>query len=147
MATEPGNANEAFNRTSLNKPLPALPHPYFEYLFANAGVEKQAKAKKTFKPFIDTAGKPSYGVVKSSKNNSYDFVKPGLESNPQIDLVKRDSDGFSIPDIPASAYPGAVGKENTIDNLSVAEEVQDAGSFAYALFPSVNLKCRHDHGG
>ena len=115
-----GNANEAFNRASLNKPLTALPNPYFEYLFADA--EK----------ISGNLSKQALGPVKSRKTNVDDRTKSTAEGNSYIDPIKRDSGGFSIPGRPASSY------HNSIDSLSYEKDDYDRGRcFIPSIVPSL----------
>lgn len=148
-APDSGNADYNYLRASLNKPLPALPHPYFEYLFADAGVEGKL-GKKTSKrsleatetpryAFIDSERMPPHMFVKSAKTKSSDFVKPASANNPYIEpLKKRDSDGFFKPTVPASAYPNVARAGNSIDNLSFQKEDEDTG---LCLRPRVPMPC------
>ena len=85
---------EASNRASLSKPLPALPDPYFDYLFADAGVEKATG--------------------------------------------KRDSDGFSVPELAASGYPAAVRKNNSIDNINFNRN-SGMSSLPIVFFPMIDF--------
>jgi hypothetical protein len=115
------NGQEAFSRNSLNKPLPALPHPYFEYLFADAGISNS----KTSSTPTKTAGNTTYAFLKSPKDNSYDFVKRAGVSNPHIDPLKRDCDGFSIPEYPASSYNLQKLESGSIENLGLEDDDGD----------------------
>ena len=100
--------------------MPALPNPYFEYLFADA--EKISGNLKKQAP----------DSVKSEKTNIGDFAGSAADGNPHIDPVKRDSDGFSIPGRPASSY------YNSIDNLSYDNAGYDSGMcFSPSVIPKL----------
>ena len=96
--------------------MPALPNPYFEYLFADA--EK----------ISGNLSKQALGPVKSRKNNVDDLTESPAEGNPYTDSIKKDSAGFSIPGRPASSY------HNSIDNLSYEKDDYDSGM---CFFPSI----------
>ena len=103
METDSGNANAAFNRSSLNKPLPSLPHPYFEYLFADAD-----ETSKDIKP---REGNAHIDPVKRDSNG---FSVPGrpASSYNSFDNLSFDNDGGDggkgtcfDPHAPASLIP------------------------------------------
>jgi hypothetical protein len=129
--------------------LPALPHPYFEYLFADAGVETElgnqtsessVQANEIPKhAFIDSTGRISYGFIKFANTKSYKFVKSSRSDNPYVDPVRK-SDSDELPQAmpAANTYPSAVKKGNSIDNLSFQKEDEDKGRY---LRLNVHIRC------